>query len=352
MLRMATCRRLQELLADGRADGRYTGAAITVGTRAGPAWTATVGTHGGTDDISVAPDSRFDAASVTKAVVTTTIALRLLEQGRLGLGDTIGDHLPDEVSDARADIKLYHLLTHTSGLAAYYYDPDWTTPAVAREAILTADVLECEPGTRFTYSCLNFVHLAAVLRAAGNASLATLADHHVFEPAGMDDSQLGPIRDVPQPVVATYDHDHEDRPLVGEIHDPIARALSGESGNAGLFTTVTDLAQFATALLDRSPLLAPSTHTAMRRDWLAGFDRAHGLGWRRFHESRPAGNWSTASFGHTGYTGTSIWIDPAADRFVVLLTNEVYRGKENGFPRLRERIHVVAGQFSGPHPNS
>lgn len=351
MLRTSTRRRLRDLLVEGRADGLYTGAALAIGSGTGPVFTTTVGTHGGGDETPVSTDSRFDAASVTKAVVTTTVALRLVEHGKLALGDSIGDHLPD-VDEARAGIELRHLLTHTSGLAAYHYDANWTSPAAARAAILDADVIEAEPGERFTYSCLNFVHLAAVLRTAGDASLATLADRHVFGPIGMHDSRLGPIRDVPEPIVATYDHDHEDRPLVGEIHDPIARALDGEAGNAGLFTTVTDLARFGSALLESRSLVAPSTHAAMRRDWLEGFDRAHGLGWRRFLESSPAGNWSRASFGHTGFTGTSIWIDPAADRFVVLLTNEVFPGKGNGFPRLRERIHGVAGRFDGAHPNS
>ena len=346
---------LERLLSEGIEKSIFTAGAAVVGTSDGIEWQATVGTRDPEVEAPVTPDTLFDAASVTKATVTTTIVLRLVEEGKLALSTPLGECIPPLDSTERGEIPLVRLLTHTSGLQPYYYD-GWDSPAVAREAIYDADLFEAEPGERFEYSCLNFVHLADAIRRVTGDSLAELAHRYVFEPAGMERARMGPLG-TDATAVVTYDHEHDDRRLQGEIHDPIARALDGESGNAGLFASATDLARLATALLDddrgpdggRGPhgdrLLAPGTIARMREDWTVPGDRPHGLGWRLAHECTPAPNWSRASFGHTGYTGTSLWIDPVADRFAALLTNEVYCGKENGMIRLRERFHgAVVGE--------
>lgn len=341
------------LLSEGIETEVFTGAAVALGTSEGIDWQTTAGVRDPGTERPVTENTLFDAASITKAVVTTTVILRLIEEGRLALSNPIGEYIsPLEGSD-RGEIPLHHLMTHTSGLQPYYYD-EWDSPEVARQAIYDADLREAEPGERFAYSCLNFVHLVDAARRITGRSLEDLASEYVFEPAGMDHSKLGPLDNDSQSVAITYEHEHADRALVGEIHDPIARSLAGESGNAGLFTTATDLGRFATHLLSARQqrrnsgsghLLAPATVERMATEWIPNKDRPHGLGWRLAQECYPAPNWSPSSFGHTGYTGTSIWIDPKADRFAVLLTNEVYHGKENGMIELRERFHgAVAGQ--------
>ena len=351
---------LQKLLSEGIEKSIFTAGATAIGTSDGIEWQGTVGTRDPEGEDPVTPTTRFDAASLTKATVMTTIVLRLVEEGTLALSTPLGECIPPLDGTERGEIPLVRLLTHTSGLQPYYYD-GWDGPAAAREAIYEADLLECEPGERFEYSCLNFVHLADAVRRVTDSSLAELAHRHVFEPAGMEGARMGPVEETP--AVVTHEREHADRVLQGEIHDPIARALEGESGNAGLFASAADLARLATALLgdgrgpgggrapedgqgpDGDRLLSPGTIARMCEDWTSPEDRPHGLGWRLAHECAPAPNWSRASFGHTGYTGTSLWLDPEADRFAVLLTNEVYCGKERGMVRLRERFHgAVVGE--------
>lgn len=332
---------LGAILEEGLREDLYTGAAAAIGTGNGVVWKTAIGDTGGGDPAPVTETTRFDAASVTKAVATTSVLLRFLDTGRLSLGAPLAVYLPRFEGTSRGEVPLWRLMTHTAGLEPYYYEDTWNDRTAALEDIFTADLLSSDPGQSFTYSCLNFVHLAAVARAVGGADLGALAERLVFDPIGMSETTIGPLESINN-VVATYDHERDDRELVGEIHDPIARVMDGESGNAGLFTTLRDLICFGEAILESGGtdrLFSNATAREMRRDWLAGEHRPHGLGWRLAHECQPAPNWSPTSFGHTGFTGTALWIDPMADRFAILLTNEVYCGKERGFPHLRERFY-------------
>jgi CubicO group peptidase (beta-lactamase class C family) len=342
---------LETLLTEGVETSVFTGATAAVGTSRGIERRTTVGTCDSETEEPIMRTTLFDAASTTKAVVTTTVVLRLVEEGVLALSAPIEAYVPPLEDTERGRIPLRHFMTHTSGLRPYHYDPGWDSAGAAREAIYDAELVEAKPGERFAYSCLNFVHLADAARRATDSTLEALAGRFVFGPARMETARIGPVI-ADASLASTYEHEHADRALVGEIHDPIARALGGESGNAGLFATATDLGRFAATLLCDSRrntgeprLLAPGTIARMRDDWLSDLDRPHGLGWRLARECYPAPNWSRDSFGHTGYTGTSIWLDPTADRFAVLLTNEVYCGKDGGITRFRERFHgIVAGE--------
>jgi CubicO group peptidase (beta-lactamase class C family) len=206
--------------------------------------------------------------------------------------------------------------------------------------------MEANPGTRFKYGCNNFVHLGHVAREATGRRLADLAREYVFEPAEMTDGRMGPVDDYDKPIAVTYEHNYAQRALEGAIHDPIARTLGGESGNAGLFATASDVAAFARALLDSKSgagLLAPATFARQTDNWTSHVDRPHGLGWRLGEKTTPAPTWPRTAIGHTGYTGTSLWIDPDGDRFAALLSTEVYYGKDNDMERFRERFYGVAG---------
>jgi len=340
---------LDRLLAEGLEAGLYTGAAAAIGSGDGVDRVRTVGEADPTTGEAVTTDTRFDLASVTKAAVTAPVVLALVEEGRVALNEPIGRYLDPVAGTDRGDVPVWKYLTHASGLDPYHYDPDWSDPASARQAIYGADVHDPEGVDEYEYSCLNYVHLVAALRAVTGESFADLARRHVFDPAGADTARIGPLpADVP--VAVTYDHQHEDRPLRGAIHDPIARALAGESGNAGAFGSITDVARLAGAVLNDGEgrsgrVLSPATVARSRANWLADDQRPHGLGWRLAVESYPAANWPTTAFGHTGYTGTSLWIDPAFDRYAVLLTNAVYHDEEREFLALRERFHgVVASE--------
>ncbi|MFB6194569.1 MAG: serine hydrolase domain-containing protein [Haloplanus sp.] len=351
---------LEGLVADGIEADLFTGAAAAVGTSEGIDWQTTAGVRDprSEDPDPVTGETLFDAASTTKAVVTTTTILRLVEEGVLALSAPLSDYIPPLSGTERGEIPLHRLMTHTSGLQPYHYDEEWESPEDARQGVYDADLVEAEPGERFAYSCLNFVHLVDAARRATDRTLADLAREYVFEQAGMESARLGPLEEGAPPAAVTYEYEHADSAFVGEIHDPIARAFAGESGNAGLFTTATDMGRFAAKLLDdrrdvagsgpaaaTDHLLAPGTIDRMTREWIPDLGRPHGLGWRLAQECYPAPNWSLESFGHTGYTGASIWLDPEDDRFAVLLTNEVFCGKENGMIQFRERFHgAVAGE--------
>lgn len=340
---------LTEFLACGRDDSVYPGAVAAVGGADGIDRVAAVGARDPERDEPMTRSTLFDAASLTKPVVTATVTLGLVEAGVVALSDELGQHISD-LNDQRSDIQFVELLTHTSGLQPYAFSESWRSRADVLSGLADRSLLAVEPGSRYEYSCLNFVYLAEALRRATDRSLADLADEFVFSRVDMDDSRLGPATDA-SIIAATYDHAYRDRTLRGEIHDPLGWAMEGESGNAGLCTTVDDLAAFAQAYLaggtGRGKLLSSATIERLQDDWTPGLDTRHSLGWRLSEGTYPAPNWSQCGLGHTGYTGTSLWLDHNHDRFAVLLTNQVYDGKETGLIRFRERFHAMtaAGRF-------
>lgn len=336
---------LAAFLARGRDAGIYPGAVGAIGSADGRTRVAAVGARDPEREEPMTRSTLFDVASLTKPVVTTTVALALVERGVIALSDALGRYV--SCPDQRREIQLVELLTHTSGLQPYAFSESWETKADALAGLAERQLL-LDGSRRYEYSCLNFVYLAEALRGATDRSLADLADALVFAPAGMDDSQLGPVTDA-SVVASTYDHDHRNRTLRGEIHDPLGWAMGGESGNAGLFTTVDDLGAFARAYLGETegPLLSTATIERLLDDWPTELDVRHSLGWRLTEGTSPAPNWSRCGLGHTGYTGTSLWLDHDRDRFAMLLTNQVYNGAETGLFRFRERFHAMtaAGQF-------
>lgn len=348
---------IEELLERGHQDGIYEGAAAAVGDTGGVSHVETVGTEAGAGSAPVTRATRFDVASLTKPVVTATIALRLVERGRFDLETTLGAYVESAAGTERGSIPIRTLLTHTSGLPPYKSFPfGWDS----REALLASLydsplALLAEPDEWFVYSDLNFVHLADALRHATGDSLASLARTHVFEPAGMADAALGPLTD-DENVAATRDERWRERQLRGEIHDYIGAVMEGEGGNAGLFATIDDLAGFANALLDggqdsEGKVLASSTVETLRRDAIAHLDRPHGLGWRLAHGGQPAPTWSPAAFGHTGFTGTSLWLDPERDQFAVLLMNSLLTDATgDDLAGFRRRFHAGITDVADEHP--
>lgn len=260
-------------------------------------------------------DTVYDLASLTKVVATTSVAMKLVEDGRLSLDDRVARYLP---AFAERDITIEQLLTHRSGLPAYVRP----SPGQGPDELLAAFPRLAGPKV-YRYSCCNMITLARVLETVGGRPLAALARELVFEPLGMRDTGFAPdpsrcartARDV----------------LPGVVHDPLARAYGGPDrtpGNAGLFSTADDLALFCRALLG-GRLLKPET---LRRMFMPDAD-TRGLGWDVFDDPPYA-----PGVGHTGFTGTLIWMDPQRGRFAVVLANRTLNGETVDVRRLRRDI--------------
>lgn len=337
--------RLHRLLVEAIDEGRFTCGIAAVGGPEIEHVTAVAGDQNPDEPAGCTDETRFDLASLTKPIVTTTIAFQLLEAGKITFDDTIADHVPRLLGTERGNIPLSALLTHTSGLKPYAYDESWDNRTEVIDDVLERDLQLRPVGESMEYSCLNFVHLEEVLRGATDEDLKRLAERHVFDPAGMDSATMGPPTN--SPVAVTYDHEYADRRLKGETNDPIARAMGGYSGNAGLFGTVGDVATFAGTLLregegpDGDRLLSPASVRAMRVERARSAGIAQGYGWRTPIVGIPTPIWGEDAIGHTGYTGTSLWLDFESGFYAVLLTNAVY----NRIPEMsqfRRRFHAMA----------
>jgi CubicO group peptidase (beta-lactamase class C family) len=338
--------RMAELLESGCDDGLYSGAALAVGTSDERRVRVVGEREEGGDPVTA--DTRFDLASLTKPVATTTVVARLVERGELALDATLGEHLDSVVDTPRESIPVRSLLTHTSGLPPYKSFPyGWDSRDALVESVADSPIgVLAPPGELHVYSGLNFVFLSELVRTITGGTLAAAFDRFVGSPLALDETAFGPLSGVP--VAATRDRKWRERTLRGEIHDYMGAAADGESGNAGLFSTAGDLATVAQMLLnegrhDGTQVLAPTTVERLSEDGNPELDARQGLGWRLGTETRPATGWSEDALGHTGFTGTSLWLDPTEDLFVVALTNRVLVTEETqALQRLRTRLHEIA----------
>ena len=351
--------RVDALIEQAIRDGRLPGAVVLVGHRGEIVYERAFGAR------SLAPgtlepmtlDTVFDLASLTKVVATTTSVMMLVEEGRLRLRDRVADHVPGFESQGRQSVTVAQLLTHASGLA-----PDLPLEQVfegAETAIARTIALPpaAAPGERFIYSDLNFMLLGEIVRRVSGMSLARFAQERIFRPLGMVDTAFNP----PAALVARIAPTEACAPLTwpcggpgavmlrGRVHDPTARRMGGVAGHAGLFGTARDLARFCSMLLGRGArdgvrLLAPLTVARMTRvstpPHLA--DR-RGLGWDI--DSRYSSNrgdlFPVGSYGHTGFTGTSLWIDPASETFVIFLSSRVHPSGGGNVTALRGQVATV-----------
>ena len=328
-------RTVQDLLRSARADGLFSGAAWAAGARDGARAGGEVGTHALDDERPVGPESLFDLASVTKPIVGLAL-LRLVDRGALDLGTTVGEVLEDWPDGPMARADLRSLLTHTSGAPGP--TPLWREHE-ERDALLAAlAALEFTAPGGWCYSSMGFIALGLVAERVAGIPLDQLVAREITTPLGMHRTTFGPV-DAAQ-AVATEDCPWRGHVVRGQVHDENAVVLGGVAGHAGLFGTAEDLGRLGTALL-RGELLGPDLHRAMRG---AGDGRPLGW-WPRAQCTYLGAQYGPDAFGHTGFTGTSLVIDPSADRWVVLLANRVHPSREpRGFEEVRREVHaVVAG---------
>jgi uncharacterized protein YbbC (DUF1343 family)/CubicO group peptidase (beta-lactamase class C family) len=285
-------------------------------------------------------DTIFDVASLTKVVATTTAVMQLVEKGKVRLNDPVVKYIPEFGQNGKSDITVRDLLTHFSGLP-----PDldlthfWTGRDVGYSMAFAATPI-APPETRFIYSDVNFIVLAAMIERVSGLPLDSYCAQNIFTPLGMLHTRfLPPASWLPQIVPTEFDENG--KMLHGVVHDPTVRRMGGISGQAGLFSTADDLAKFAQALLGGSPILSPLAIEKMTTPQQPPAATAlRGLGWdidSPFSSNRgellPVG-----SFGHTGFTGTSLWSDPTTQTYIILLTNAVHPRGQGSAISLRAKI--------------
>jgi beta-N-acetylhexosaminidase len=297
----------------------------------------------------VDPDSLYDVASLTKPVVTTTSAMLLVQQGSLDLDLPVERYLPEFAAGAKSDpdpnwrarVTVRMLLLHDSGLPDHR---DFYKEAKGHDAIwarVVAEPLVCPPGTKIQYSDLGFILLGEIIERLTGQSLDAFAHQAIFSTLGMSRSVFNPPRRLRKDIAPTeQDTTYRKRLVWGEVHDENAWAMGGVAGHAGLFSTAPDLAAFAQMILNggiygHDRLLSRAIIQQFTTRVVIG-DSARTLGWDVPSEASSSGRYFSAdSFGHTGFTGTSLWIDPDRQLFVILLTNRVHPTRAN------ERIRQV-----------
>src|SRR4051812_10130415 len=278
-------------------------------------------------------DTIFDVASLTKVVATTTAVMQLMELGKVRMNDPVAKYIPEFAQNGKEDITIRQLLTHYSGLAP---DLDLQTPWEGKQTAIQLACVEppeTTPGSGFVYSDINFIMLGALVEKVSGESLDAYTAQHVFAPLKMIHTRYVPPAAWRLKIAPTQ-YDEKEKMLRGVVHDPTARRMGGVAGHAGLFSSAEDLAKFAQALLDGGDgILSSEAVVKMTSpEQPPSAPVLRGFGWdidSPFSSNR-GDLFPVGSYGHTGFTGTSIWIDPTTHAYVILLTNAVHpRGKGN-----------------------
>jgi uncharacterized protein YbbC (DUF1343 family)/CubicO group peptidase (beta-lactamase class C family) len=315
-------------------------------------------------------DTIFDLASLTKVVATTTSIMILVEQGKVRLSDPVVQFIPEMKGEGRDAITIEQLLTHMTGFAPDFDLRDrWNGYDEAMKR-LYREPLRTPPGTRFVYSDINYIALGEVVHRVSGQMLDEFARRSIFAPLGMRDTGFRPDAKLRSRIAPTekrrgqmnylgdsgVDAGSEgEQWLRGQVHDPTSFRMNGVAGHAGLFSTADDLAIFCQMLLNGgvysgARILSPMTVAAMTQPRaVAESGAARGLGWdiATSFSSNRGDLFPLGSFGHTGFTGTSIWIDPASDSFVIFLSNRVHPDGKGDVGPLRGRIaSIVASSIT------
>jgi uncharacterized protein YbbC (DUF1343 family)/CubicO group peptidase (beta-lactamase class C family) len=298
------------------------------------------------------PDTIFDMASLTKPLATATAIMVLIEQTKLRLSDRVAEHWPEFAVNGKRSVTIEQCLLHTSGLTADNSIKDYTGSRADMIRRIAELPLEAPAGTRFRYSDVGFIVLGELVERLGGMPLDEFAKKHIFEPLKMADTGFRPARELRPRIAPTSTRNKQ--LIVGDVHDPRAYALGGVAGHAGLFSTADDVARYCRMLLREGELdgvrvLSPLTVTLLTeprrvpgglrsRGWDVdtGFSAPRG-------ELFPAGD----GYGHTGFTGTSVWIDPPSQTAVILLTSRLHPDEKGNVTQLRRQVStIVAGALT------
>jgi len=305
----------------------------------------------------------FDLASVTKVIATTSAAMKLYEEGKLDLDTTVVSYLPEFTgpdslnTELKRKITIKQLLTHTAGMKPFkrFYEMEAPSSQALLDSVFQAE-LDTLPGTHYAYSDIGLITLGKVLERIAGTDLKSFTDSVIFTPLAMSSTGYLPTQRAEQ-IVPTEFSELEHGFIHGYVHDENSHSLGGITGHAGLFSTALDLARFAQMMLNHGSLgdtviFKPETiELFTHRANMLEEENSRCLGWDSPHEASSGGVYlSPNSFGHTGFTGTSIWIDPDNQIFVILLTNAVHPDRKYKYPNYfdwRQRIHSAVYESLG-----
>jgi serine-type D-Ala-D-Ala carboxypeptidase len=301
-------------------------------------------------------DSLFDLASLTKAVATTTSIIKLVEEGEISLWDDIKKFFP-WTPEEKKNILIYHLLTHTSGFQPIIKLWKESGNIEDKIKIILNSSLKKNAGTEVIYSDLNFILLGEIVKKVSGEALDKFA-MNIFKTMGMEKTVFNPKEVLPdineKYYVATEFCNWRNRIMVGEVHDENAYSVGGVSGHAGLFSTAKDLCIFVQMLLNKGRykekrILSRRSIEVMLQNWTKDKGVNRGLGWELYGNLQSSGGilLSESSFGHTGFTGTSIWVDRKRMLGIILLSNRIHPGRKNDkIFSFRPRLHnYIAANF-------
>jgi uncharacterized protein YbbC (DUF1343 family)/CubicO group peptidase (beta-lactamase class C family) len=300
--------------------------------------------------LPMTPDTIFDLASLTKVIATTTAVMQLVEKGEMSLEDPVEKYWPEFKNNDKGEITVRHLLTHYSGLPPdLSLKPDWSGHEMALQKIVAEKPI-LAPGTRFIYSDINFVILGELIQRITGQTLDAYCSDHIFEPMGMKDTCFKPSQALYNRIAPTQWNG------IGKVHDPTACRMGGVAGHAGLFSTADDLSIFAQTLLDGgrigdvqilSPFLVEEmTVPQSPPDKMP----LRGLGWEIDSPLSPNRSelFPVGSYGHRGFTGTGIWIDPVSKTYIIILTNRLYPNGHGDAEPLRVQIISLVAEAMEP----
>jgi CubicO group peptidase (beta-lactamase class C family) len=333
------------LIEDGISKGYFPGAAAAVGHKKG---IYKIEHYGNRclipEKLPMERNTLFDMASLTKVVATNTLFMMFLEKGLISVFDKVSQYVEYFKGEEKEDITLFNLLTHTAGLPAfgplYKHCKDFEDAI----AFISREKLVYKPGTRVIYSDYGFILLKYILEKVGQDSLDNLCKKYVFEPLEMNNTCFNPKS---SNAAATEIDPESGKTLIGICHDENGRFFNGISGHAGLFSNIEDMSKFASMLINEGnykgkQLISKAAFKAMIQNYTEGLEENRAWGWCVKGRILSSGGdiISPKAFGHTGFTGTSIWTDIENDIYVVLLTNRVHPTRENNsIIRFRRVFH-------------
>lgn len=338
---------IDDIVAEGLRYKRMPGCVVLVGYQSKIAWLKAYGSRQLKPDVvPMTTDTVFDLASLTKPIATATSVMTLIEEGRVELDALVTEYIPEFAVNGKDVITIRQLLTHQSGLLPDNSIRDYQDgPAEAFRRIHELD-LRAEPGTRFMYSDVGFIVLGEVIERVSDKTLSEYSTARIFAPLGMTETGFNPASDLKKRAAPTQERNG--KWMRGEVHDPRAWKLGGVAGHAGLFATAEDLARYAQMLLNggvfgETRILKPETVQLMQSSQQVS-SGIRTLGWdrRTGYSSNRGDLFSDEAFGHGGFTGTALWIDPRQKMFVIFLSNRVHPDGKGSVNSLAGRIGTVA----------